>query len=129
MQSRVSENLSSCLRIRWENVCQRLPFWKCESFFQTLQELRVLFSVTLNCQVINSQSFEDMQVGYISKNALWMNSLLNEHLSLHIYFGHFGLHRIFRAFKPSYGSVSAGREKCPFNIIFFLKVERSCDQT
>ena len=29
----------------------------------------------------------------------------------------------------TYGSVSAGREKCPFNIIFFLKVERSCGQS
>ena len=31
--------------------------------------------------------------------------------------------------KSIYGSVSAGREKCPFYVIFFLKVERSCDQT
>ena len=28
-----------------------------------------------------------------------------------------------------YGSVSAGREKWPFNVIFFLKVEPPCDQT
>jgi len=30
---------------------------------------------------------------------------------------------------PSYGSVSAGREKWPFNVLFFLKVEPPCDQT
>ena len=29
----------------------------------------------------------------------------------------------------TYGSVSAGREKWPFNVIFFLKVEPPCDQT
>ena len=29
----------------------------------------------------------------------------------------------------SYGSVSAGREKWPFNVLFFLKVEPPCDQT
>ena len=28
-----------------------------------------------------------------------------------------------------YGSVSAGREKWPFNVLFFLKVEPPCDQT
>ena len=28
-----------------------------------------------------------------------------------------------------YGSVSAGREKWPFNVLFFLKVEPQCDQT
>ena len=28
-----------------------------------------------------------------------------------------------------YGSVSAGREKRPFNVLFFLKVEPPCDQT
>ena len=28
-----------------------------------------------------------------------------------------------------YGSVSAGREKWPFNVLFFLKVEPLCDQT
>ena len=27
------------------------------------------------------------------------------------------------------GSVSAGREKWPFNVLFFLKVEPPCDQT
>ncbi len=31
---------------------------------------------------------------------------------------------------PPYGSVSAGREKWPFNVLFFfLKVEPPCDQT
>ena len=30
---------------------------------------------------------------------------------------------------PLYGSISAGREKWPFNVIFFLKVEPPCDQT
>ena len=44
VQSRVSKNQSSCLRNRRENVCQQLPSWKSESFFQTSQEL--LFSVT-----------------------------------------------------------------------------------
>ena len=29
----------------------------------------------------------------------------------------------------AYGSVSAGREKWPFNVIFFLEVEPPCDQT
>ena len=29
----------------------------------------------------------------------------------------------------TYGSVSAGREKWPFNVLFFLKVEPPCDQT
>ena len=29
----------------------------------------------------------------------------------------------------TYGSVSAGREKWPFRVIFFQKVEPSCDQT
>ena len=29
----------------------------------------------------------------------------------------------------TYGSVSAGREKWPFNVLFFLKVELLCDQT
>ena len=29
----------------------------------------------------------------------------------------------------SYGSVSAGREFWPFRVIFFQKVEPSCDQT
>ena len=29
----------------------------------------------------------------------------------------------------AYGSVSAGREKWPFNVLFFLKVEPPCDQT
>ena len=29
----------------------------------------------------------------------------------------------------TYGSVSAGREKWPFNVIYFLKVEPPCDQT
>ena len=29
----------------------------------------------------------------------------------------------------TYGSVSAGREFCPFRVIFFQKVERSCGQT
>ena len=28
-----------------------------------------------------------------------------------------------------YGSVSAGREKWPFNVLFFFKVEPPCDQT
>ena len=28
-----------------------------------------------------------------------------------------------------YGSVSAGREKWPFNVILFLKVEPPCDKT
>ena len=28
-----------------------------------------------------------------------------------------------------YGSVSAGREKWPLNVLFFLKVEPPCDQT
>ena len=32
-------------------------------------------------------------------------------------------------FDYSYGSVSAGREKWPFNVLFFLKVEPPCDQT
>ena len=31
--------------------------------------------------------------------------------------------------ETSYGSVSAGREKWPFNVLFFLKVEPPCDQT
>ena len=31
--------------------------------------------------------------------------------------------------QDSYGSVSAGREKWPFNVLFFLKVEPPCDQT
>ena len=31
--------------------------------------------------------------------------------------------------KSAYGSVSAGREKWPFNVLFFLKVEPPCDQT
>ena len=31
--------------------------------------------------------------------------------------------------RTSYGSVSAGREKWPFNVLFFLKVEPPCDQT
>ena len=31
--------------------------------------------------------------------------------------------------KYTYGSVSAGREKRPFNVLFFLKVEPPCDQT
>ena len=30
---------------------------------------------------------------------------------------------------PPYGSVSAGQEKWPFNVIFFLKVEPPSDQT
>ena len=29
----------------------------------------------------------------------------------------------------TYGSVSAGREKWPFNVLFFFKVEPPCDQT
>ena len=29
----------------------------------------------------------------------------------------------------TYGSISAGREKWPFNVLFFLKVEPPCDQT
>ena len=32
-------------------------------------------------------------------------------------------------FYTTYGSVSAGREKRPFNVLFFLKVEPPCDQT
>ena len=32
-------------------------------------------------------------------------------------------------FMGTYGSVSAGREKWPFNVLFFLKVESPCDQT
>ena len=32
-------------------------------------------------------------------------------------------------FQRTYGSVSAGREKWPFNVLFFLKVEPPCDQT
>ena len=31
--------------------------------------------------------------------------------------------------RRAYGSLSAGREKWPFNVIFFLKVEPPCDQT
>ena len=31
--------------------------------------------------------------------------------------------------RHAYGSVSAGREKWPFNVLFFLKVEPPCDQT
>ena len=42
---------------------------------------------------INSQSLEDTQVGYISQTTLWINTLRNEYLSLHIH---------FRAFKSSY---------------------------
>ena len=33
------------------------------------------------------------------------------------------------AFFTLYGSVSAGREKWPFNVLFFFKVEPPCDQT
>ena len=29
----------------------------------------------------------------------------------------------------TYGSVSAGQEKWPFNVLFFFKVEPPCDQT
>ena len=40
------------------------------------------------------------------------------------------LHTIIQSMMQySYGSVSAGREKWPFNVIFFLKVEPPCDQT
>ena len=35
----------------------------------------------------------------------------------------------FRQNEFSYGSVSAGGEKWPFNVLFFLKVEPPCDQT
>ena len=42
-------------------------------------------------------------------------------LSDHYMFEHLSLHIHFRAFKPSYGSVSAGREKWPFRVTFFLK--------
>ena len=31
--------------------------------------------------------------------------------------------------RRAYGSLSAGREKWPSNVLFFLKVEPSCDQT
>ena len=31
-------------------------------------------------------------------------------------------------FMSIYGSVSAAREKWPFNVLFFLKVEPPCDQ-
>ena len=31
--------------------------------------------------------------------------------------------------KNAYGSVSAGREKWPFNVLFFFKVEAPCEQT
>ena len=34
-----------------------------------------------------------------------------------------------RVKKITFGSVSAGREKRPFNVLFFLKVEPPCDQT
>ena len=30
---------------------------------------------------------------------------------------------------PIYGSVSAGREKWPFNVLFFFEVEPPCEQT
>ena len=36
---------------------------------------------------------------------------------------------VTRRSTSSYGSVSAGREKWPFNVLFFLKVEPPCDQT
>ena len=35
----------------------------------------------------------------------------------------------FHLWMNTYGSVSAGREKWPFNVLFFLKVEPPCDQT
>ena len=35
----------------------------------------------------------------------------------------------FGVYETTYGSVSAGREKWPFNVLFFLKVEPPCDQT
>ena len=64
----------------------------------SLPEVILIFTVYF-CQLsnfwpgvkINSQSFEDTQVGYICKNTLLMNTLWNDHLSLYIH---------FRAFKP-----------------------------
>ena len=40
-----------------------------------------------------------------------------------------GICRYLHLQKTPYGSVCAGREKWLFNVIFFLKVEPSCDQT
>ena len=56
----------------------------------------------------------------------WWSGFTNHWQKVQITWSQYGL---AFSFKLTYGSVCAGREKWPFNVIFFLKIEPPCDQT
>ena len=56
-----------------------------------------------------------------------LRSMINDHLSQNM--RNTWDFSVVLELSSTYGSVSAGREKWPFNVLFFLKVEPLCDHT